>query len=64
MLAEKKSSLGMLTLPLNRLLNASDLTLDQHFQLERSGSNAQLKMKAILRVILFVCCSPGIALHF
>ncbi|XP_053351758.1 extended synaptotagmin-3 [Clarias gariepinus] len=51
MLAEKKNSLGTLTLPLMRLLNASDLTLDQCFQLERSGSNSQLKMKAILRML-------------
>ncbi|KAI5107508.1 extended synaptotagmin-3 [Silurus meridionalis] len=51
MLAEKKNSLGMLTLPLLRLLNTSDLTLDQCFQLERSGTNSQLKMKAILRIL-------------
>ncbi|MCI4378069.1 hypothetical protein PGIGA_G00211620 [Pangasianodon gigas] len=51
MLAEKKNTLGMLTLPLTRLLKASDLTLDQRFQLERSGSNSQLKMKAILRIL-------------
>ncbi|XP_060785162.1 extended synaptotagmin-3 [Neoarius graeffei] len=50
-LAEKKSLLGMLTLPLSRLLKASDLTLDQRFQLERSGSDSQLKMKAILRLL-------------
>ncbi|KAK3568801.1 hypothetical protein QTP86_017404 [Hemibagrus guttatus] len=51
MLAEKKNTLGMLTLPLSRLLNTSDLTLDQSFQLERSGTNSQLKMKAILRAL-------------
>lgn len=49
-MAEKKTSLGMLTLPLSRLIKVSDLTLDQSFQLERSGTNSQLKMKAILRV--------------
>uniref|UniRef100_A0A3B1IRP5 Extended synaptotagmin-like protein 3 n=1 Tax=Astyanax mexicanus TaxID=7994 RepID=A0A3B1IRP5_ASTMX len=51
MVPEKKTSLGVLTLPLSRLLNASDFTLDQRFQLERSGANSHLKMKAILRVL-------------
>ncbi|KAG7331497.1 hypothetical protein KOW79_005466 [Hemibagrus wyckioides] len=50
-MAEKKTSLGMLTLPLSRLIKVSDLTLDQSFQLERSGTNSQLKMKAILRIL-------------
>uniref|UniRef100_A0A8C2ACM1 Extended synaptotagmin-3-like n=1 Tax=Cyprinus carpio TaxID=7962 RepID=A0A8C2ACM1_CYPCA len=47
---EKKSSLGKLTLPLVRLLNVSDMTMDQRFLLERSGANSQIKMKAVLRV--------------
>uniref|UniRef100_A0A673KPY9 Extended synaptotagmin-3-like n=1 Tax=Sinocyclocheilus rhinocerous TaxID=307959 RepID=A0A673KPY9_9TELE len=46
---EKKSSLGKLTLPLVRLLNVSDMTMDQRFLLERSGANSQIKMKAVLR---------------
>ncbi|KAK2850419.1 hypothetical protein Q7C36_009202 [Tachysurus vachellii] len=50
-LAEKKNTLGMLTLPFSRLLKASEMTLDQSFQLERSGSNSQLKMKTILRIL-------------
>ncbi|XP_027008331.1 extended synaptotagmin-3 [Tachysurus fulvidraco] len=50
-LAEKKNTLGILTLPFSRLLKASEMTLDQPFQLERSGSNSQLKMKAILRIL-------------
>uniref|UniRef100_A0A8C2ACL4 Extended synaptotagmin-3-like n=1 Tax=Cyprinus carpio TaxID=7962 RepID=A0A8C2ACL4_CYPCA len=45
-----KSSLGKLTLPLVRLLNVSDMTMDQRFLLERSGANSQIKMKAVLRV--------------
>ncbi|XP_056107903.1 extended synaptotagmin-3 [Rhinichthys klamathensis goyatoka] len=48
---EKKSSLGKLTLPLVRLLNVSDMTMDQRFQLERSGANSQIKMKAVLRIL-------------
>ncbi|KAJ8252798.1 hypothetical protein GJAV_G00205700 [Gymnothorax javanicus] len=48
---EKKTPLGTLSLPLTRLLNAPDLTLDQRFMLERSGANSQLKMKATLRIL-------------
>ncbi|KAF4109069.1 extended synaptotagmin-3 [Onychostoma macrolepis] len=48
---EKKSSLGKLTLPLVRLLNVSDMTMDQRFQLERSGANSQIKIKAVLRIL-------------
>lgn len=48
---EKKSSLGKFTLPLVRLLNVSDMTMDQRFQLERSGANSQIKMKAVLRIL-------------
>ncbi|XP_026127710.1 extended synaptotagmin-3-like [Carassius auratus] len=48
---EKKSSLGKLTLPLVRLLNISDMTMDQRFQLERSGANSHIKIKAVLRIL-------------
>ncbi|KAL7866084.1 hypothetical protein SRHO_G00113310 [Serrasalmus rhombeus] len=51
MVPEKKTSLGMHVLSLDRLLSASDLTLDQRFHLERSGANSQIKMKAILRFL-------------
>lgn len=47
---EKKTQLGVLNLPLSRLLNTSDMTLDQRFPLERSGANSQIKLKATLRV--------------
>uniref|UniRef100_A0A8D2ZR14 Extended synaptotagmin-3 n=1 Tax=Scophthalmus maximus TaxID=52904 RepID=A0A8D2ZR14_SCOMX len=47
---EKKNPLGVLNLPLSRLVNTSDMTLDQRFQLEQSGANSQIKLKAILRV--------------
>ncbi|XP_026152315.1 extended synaptotagmin-3 [Mastacembelus armatus] len=49
--SEKKTVLGVLNLPLSRLLNASDMTLDQRFQLERSGANSQIKLKAALRIL-------------
>lgn len=48
---EKKVSLGSLTLPLSRLLNVSDMTLDQRFLLERSGATSQIKLKATLRIL-------------
>ncbi|XP_036396445.1 extended synaptotagmin-3 isoform X2 [Megalops cyprinoides] len=48
---EKKTLLGTLSLPLTRLLQASDLTLDQRFLLERSGANSQIKMKTTLRIL-------------
>lgn len=47
---EKKTQLGVLCLSLSRLLNTSNMTLDQRFQLERSGANSQIKLKATLRV--------------
>ncbi|CAI5656796.1 extended synaptotagmin-3 [Oreochromis niloticus] len=48
---EKKNPLGVLNLPLSRLLNTSDLTLDQRFLLERSGATSQIKLKATLRIL-------------
>lgn len=48
---EKKIPLGVLTLPLNRLLSISDMTLDQRFLLERSGATSQIKLKATLRIL-------------
>ncbi|KAM4609367.1 extended synaptotagmin-3 isoform 2-T2 [Polymixia lowei] len=48
---DKKTVLGTINLPLTRLLNASDMVLDQRFLLERSGTNSQIKMKATLRVL-------------
>ncbi|XP_061579912.1 extended synaptotagmin-3 [Cololabis saira] len=48
---EKKTQLGVLTLSLHRLLNTSNMTLDQRFMLERSGANSQIKLKATLRVL-------------
>ncbi|CAN9498001.1 unnamed protein product [Ophioblennius macclurei] len=48
---EKKTQLGVLNLPLSRLLETSDMTLDQRFPLERSGANSHIKMKATLRIL-------------
>ncbi|XP_031726491.1 extended synaptotagmin-2 isoform X3 [Anarrhichthys ocellatus] len=44
-------SLGTLTLPLSRLLEAEDMTLNQRFPLRNSGPNCTLKMKMALRVL-------------
>lgn len=43
-------SLGTLTLPLGRLLEAEDMTLNQRFPLKNSGPSCTLKMKMALRV--------------
>uniref|UniRef100_A0A3Q1EN37 Extended synaptotagmin-like protein 3 n=1 Tax=Acanthochromis polyacanthus TaxID=80966 RepID=A0A3Q1EN37_9TELE len=48
---EKKTALGVLNLPLSRLLNTSNMTLDQRFPLERSGANSHIKLKATLRIL-------------
>ncbi|XP_028292545.1 extended synaptotagmin-3 [Gouania willdenowi] len=48
---EKKTQLGVLHLPLSRLLATSNMSLDQRFQLERSGANSQIKLKAVLRIL-------------
>ncbi|XP_076600894.1 extended synaptotagmin-2-A isoform X2 [Chaetodon auriga] len=44
-------SLGTLTLPLSRLLEAEDMTLSQRFPLKNSGPSCTLKMKMALRVL-------------
>ncbi|XP_070701426.1 extended synaptotagmin-2-A isoform X2 [Pempheris klunzingeri] len=44
-------SLGTLTLPLARLLEAEDMTLNQRFPLRNSGPSCSLKMKMALRVL-------------
>ncbi|XP_070775034.1 extended synaptotagmin-2-like isoform X2 [Enoplosus armatus] len=44
-------SLGTLTLPLSRLLEAEQMTLNQRFPLKNSGPSCTLKMKMALRVL-------------
>ncbi|XP_039999596.1 extended synaptotagmin-2-A isoform X3 [Xiphias gladius] len=44
-------SLGVLTLPLNSLLEAEDMTLNQRFPLKNSGPSCTVKMKMALRVL-------------
>uniref|UniRef100_A0A3B3VZ27 Extended synaptotagmin 1 n=1 Tax=Poecilia latipinna TaxID=48699 RepID=A0A3B3VZ27_9TELE len=49
---DRASSLGSLTIPLNRLLESNELTLDQWFQLENSNSASRLYAKIVLRGVL------------
>uniref|UniRef100_A0A8C4IL32 Extended synaptotagmin-2 n=1 Tax=Dicentrarchus labrax TaxID=13489 RepID=A0A8C4IL32_DICLA len=44
-------SLGTLKLPLSRLLEAEDMTLNQRFPLKNSGPSCTVKMKMALRVL-------------
>ncbi|XP_075958918.1 extended synaptotagmin-3 [Anarhichas minor] len=60
---EKKTQLGVFNLPLSRLLNTSDMTLDQRFPLERSGANSQIKLKATLRILTLEKPPPMIILE-
>lgn len=59
---EKKTPLGVLNLPLSRLLNTSNMTLDQRFPLERSGANSHIKLKATLRILTEDQAPPKIIL--
>ncbi|KAM8934519.1 extended synaptotagmin-3 [Pelodytes ibericus] len=48
---DKQCVLGMVDLPLHRLLSSEDLTLDQRFPLTNSGQGSFIKMKTVLRVL-------------
>lgn len=60
---DRALSLGSLTIPLTRLLATHELTMDQWFQLENSGSASRIYVKFVLRVGIlhidsfFVACS-------
>lgn len=47
---DRSLSLGTLTVPLMRLLGSPELTMDQWFQLENSGSASRIYVKIVLRV--------------
>lgn len=47
---DRALSLGSLTIPLARLLATPELTMDQWFQLENSGSASRIYVKFVLRV--------------
>ncbi|XP_063788884.1 extended synaptotagmin-3 [Pseudophryne corroboree] len=48
---DRQCALGMLDIPLHRLLVSKDLTVDQRFPLTNSGPNSFIKMKIVLRVL-------------
>lgn len=47
---DRSLSLGTLTVPVMRLLGSPELTMDQWFQLENSGSASRIYVKIVLRV--------------
>ncbi|XP_056293820.1 extended synaptotagmin-1 isoform X2 [Pseudoliparis swirei] len=49
--ADRVQTLGSLTLPLSRLLSSSNLSLDQWFQLDNSGSASRIYINTVLRVL-------------
>ncbi|XP_028662411.1 extended synaptotagmin-3 [Erpetoichthys calabaricus] len=48
---DRNCALGTLTIPLYRILTASEMTLDQRFQLDHSGPSSTIKMKLLLRIL-------------
>ncbi|XP_017270706.1 extended synaptotagmin-1 [Kryptolebias marmoratus] len=48
---DRSFSLGSLTISLSRLLESPELTLDQWFQLENSGSASRIYIKIVLRIL-------------
>ncbi|XP_041119850.1 extended synaptotagmin-3-like isoform X2 [Polyodon spathula] len=57
---DRKCALGVLSLPLKRLLTAAEMTMDQRFQLEHAGPSSMIKMKAMLRVLAVKDPDPDI----
>ncbi|XP_031177387.1 extended synaptotagmin-1 isoform X1 [Sander lucioperca] len=49
--ADRVQTLGSLTIPLSRLLSNSNLSLDQWFQLNNSGSASRIYINTVLRVL-------------
>ncbi|XP_034000974.1 extended synaptotagmin-1 [Trematomus bernacchii] len=48
---DRALTLGSLTLPLSRLMDTPELTMDQWFQLENSGSASRIYAKIVLRIL-------------
>ncbi|XP_034536870.1 extended synaptotagmin-1 isoform X2 [Notolabrus celidotus] len=49
--ADRVQTLGSLTIPVSRLLSNSNLSLDQWFQLDNSGSASRIYINTVLRVL-------------
>uniref|UniRef100_A0A8C2XBD1 Extended synaptotagmin 1 n=1 Tax=Cyclopterus lumpus TaxID=8103 RepID=A0A8C2XBD1_CYCLU len=58
---DRALSLGSLSISLNRLLEIPELTMDQWFQLENSGSASRIYVKIVLRVELNPMGPGGLA---
>uniref|UniRef100_A0A3Q3FUU0 Extended synaptotagmin-like protein 1b n=1 Tax=Labrus bergylta TaxID=56723 RepID=A0A3Q3FUU0_9LABR len=56
--ADRVQTLGSLTIPLSRLLSNSNLSLDQWFQLDNSGSASRIYINTILRLSFEMCFLP------
>ncbi|XP_053907435.1 extended synaptotagmin-1 isoform X2 [Cuculus canorus] len=56
----RQGSLGSLSLPLARLLDAPELTLSQPFPLQRSGPDSRLHLKLVLRVLFLDAPEDGV----
>ncbi|XP_010782748.1 extended synaptotagmin-1 [Notothenia coriiceps] len=48
---DRALTLGSLTIPLSRLMDTPELTMDQWFQLENSGSASRIYAKIVLRIL-------------
>ncbi|XP_058499718.1 extended synaptotagmin-1 [Solea solea] len=48
---DRTLSLGNLTIPLTRILDTPDLTMDQWFQLDNAGLGSRIYIKVVLRVL-------------
>ncbi|NWU86932.1 ESYT1 protein, partial [Onychorhynchus coronatus] len=57
----RQTPLGSLSVPLSRLLEAPELTLDEPFPLQRSGPGSRLFMKLVLRVLFLDTPENGVA---
>ncbi|XP_062255886.1 extended synaptotagmin-1 [Platichthys flesus] len=51
--ADRVQTLGSLTIPLSRLLSNANLSLDQWFQLDNSGSASRIYINTVLRLLWF-----------
>ncbi|NXA12958.1 ESYT1 protein, partial [Sapayoa aenigma] len=56
----RQSPLGSLSLPLSRLLEAPEMTLDELFPLQHSGPGSRLHMKLVLRVLFLDTPENGV----
>ncbi|XP_064494934.1 LOW QUALITY PROTEIN: extended synaptotagmin-1 [Pseudopipra pipra] len=57
----RQTPLGSLSVPLSRLLQAPELTLDEPFPLQRSGPGSRLFLKLVLRVLFLDAPEGGVS---